>query len=119
MSFAAPGAMIGARRKAAGLRSPPGLAKRFLLRFGPVAPVSGPSFLGEEAPVKVWEYEGFSPEEAETLWEKSARVRFEELPDDGPIPLALIDLAPGRPSEQDILELRRFGAYLAMTKEQR
>ena len=63
--------------------------------------------------MKLYEYAGFTADEAARLAEKEPRW-LEELRDDGPIPLALIDLAPGhkRPSPEDVLELRRFGEFL-------
>ena len=63
--------------------------------------------------MKLWEYAGFTAEEGDRLG-KIEPAWLDDLPDDGPIPLALIDLAPGhdRPSPDDVTELRRFAAFL-------
>lgn len=63
--------------------------------------------------MRLHEYAGFTQAEAQELAKKDPRW-LEELSDDGPIPAALIDLAPGhkRPSSEDVLELRRFGEFL-------
>jgi hypothetical protein len=62
--------------------------------------------------MKLWEYAGFTTDEAKRLppqWHVP-------LPEDSPIPAAKIDLAPGakRPSMDDLDELRKFAAFLRL-----